>query len=121
MAKLPEKIKFYSKNTCVTCKKAKAFLAQNKADFEEIDIVKNPPPKKLLEAVVDGGNVKASLNSRSSIYKSKKLGEKTPDKKTAIELMLKDPNLIKRPVIVNAKGKAQLGFEPSALKAFLKS
>lgn len=110
----------YSKSTCITCKKAKAFLEKSKTDFEEVDIVKNPPPKKLLEAAIDPNNVKASLNTRSAIYKAKNLGAKTPDKKAAIELMLKDGNLIKRPLIVDAKGKTYLGFEPESLKKFLK-
>ena len=116
---------FYSKSTCITCQKAKAFLQQHQINFDEMDIIKNPPPRKLLEAAVDAGNVKASLNSRSAMYKRKKLGEKTPDQKTAIDLMLQDPNLIRRPLIVKngVKNNRQifLGLDSEALEKFLKS
>ena len=121
---MAKKFKVYSKKTCVTCKKALAFLDDKKIAYEAGEIEKSRPSKQLLESLVDPANVKASLNSRSAIYKQKNMGQKLPDKKTAIELMLKDPNLIKRPVIVNETGKAPnyiiAGFEPESLKQFLK-
>lgn len=114
------KLTFYGKNTCVTCKKAKAYLDLQSVAYEDLPIEKQPPPKALLDQIIDPANVKASLNSRSTIYKEKNLGQATPDKKTAIALMLQDPNLIKRPVIVDEKGRFYQGFEEASLKAFLK-
>jgi arsenate reductase len=91
---------FFDKSTCGTCKKAKAYLNENKVEFELVDIIKQPPAREQLEQFIDEQNVKPFLNSRSAIYREQKLSENVPDKKTAIELMLKDPNLIKRPFIV---------------------
>lgn len=92
---------FFDKKTCGTCKKAQAYLNENKVAFEIVDIIKDPPDQKLLERFIDGENVKPYLNSRSAIYRELKLGQNLPDKAKAIELMLQDPNLIKRPFIVN--------------------
>lgn len=64
--------------------------------------------------------MKASLNSRSAIYKAQNLGKNVPDKQTAIALMLQDPNLIKRPVMVNDQGHMIQGFDPDQWKAFLR-
>jgi arsenate reductase len=108
-------ITFYDKNTCGTCKKAKAFLNDRAVSFNVVDIITRPPSRELLEATIDEENVKAFLNPRSTIYRQQKLGQNTPTKAEAINLMLKDPNLIKRPVIV--KGKAvTFGFDPDNLE-----
>ena len=91
---------FFDKKTCGTCKKAKAYLNENSVEFEVVDIINAPPTREMLEQFIDGDNIRPFLNSRSAIYREKKLGQNLPDKKTAIDLMLQDPNLIKRPFIV---------------------
>ncbi len=91
---------FYDKKTCVTCKKAQVYLNESKVSFEVVDIINVPPQRKVLEQFIDADNVKPYLNSRSAIYREMKLGQNLPDKAKAIELMLQDPNLIKRPFIV---------------------
>ncbi|MCF7823235.1 MAG: Spx/MgsR family RNA polymerase-binding regulatory protein [Candidatus Marinimicrobia bacterium] len=102
---------FFDKKTCGTCKKAQAYLNENKVEFEIIDIINKPPDRELLNKFIDEDNVKQYLNPRSAIYRELKLGENIPDKARAIELMLQDSNLIKRPFIV--KGEiASFGFKP---------
>ncbi|NQV41116.1 MAG: Spx/MgsR family RNA polymerase-binding regulatory protein [Candidatus Marinimicrobia bacterium] len=91
---------FYDKKTCGTCKKAQVYLNENKVEFEKVDIIDNPPNREVLEKFIDANNVKPYLNSRSAIYRDLKLGQNLPDKAKAIELMLQDPNLIKRPFII---------------------
>jgi len=91
---------FYDKKTCGTCKKAQAYLNDNHVAFQVVDIINAPPSREQLEKFIDADDVKAYLNSRSAIYRDMKLGQNLPDKKKAIELMLQDPNLIKRPFIV---------------------
>jgi len=94
---------FFDKKTCGTCKKAQAYLNDSKVDFEVVDIINNPPSRELLEKFIDADNVKPYLNSRSAIYRELKLGQNLPDKAKAIELMLQDSNLIKRPFIVQGE------------------
>ena len=53
-----------------------------------------------LKKFIDANNIKPHLNSRSAIYRELKLGQNIPDKARAIELMLQDSNLIKRPFVV---------------------
>ncbi len=91
---------FFDKKTCGTCKKAQVYLKDHAVEFEIVDIISTPPTRALLEKFIDADNVKPFLNSRSAIYRDMKLGKNIPDKATAIELMMKDPNLIKRPFIV---------------------
>ncbi len=91
---------FFDKKTCGTCKKAQAYLNESAIEFEKVDIISSPPHRELLEKFIDENDVKPYLNSRSTIYRELKLGQNIPDKAKAIDLMLEDPNLIKRPFIV---------------------
>ena len=100
---------FFDKKTCVTCKKTQAFLNENKVEFELVDIINNPPARGILEKFIDAHNVKPHLNTRSAIYRELNLGQNIPEKAKAIELMLLDPNLIKRPFIVSGE-IASFGF-----------
>jgi arsenate reductase len=113
-------LKFYGKKSCITCQKAKAFLESEGVPFEEIPIETQPPGRDILERLIEANGIKASLNSRSSIYKQKNLGKNLPGKDAVIQLMLEDPNLIKRPVIINAQGKLYQGFDAETLQDFLK-
>ncbi|MGE0199820.1 MAG: arsenate reductase family protein [Candidatus Melainabacteria bacterium] len=112
------KLTVYQKKTCITCKKALAWLDAQGADYTALDIETTPPDATILEKLIDANGVKASLNSRSKLYKEKKLGDKLPDKATAIKLMQQDPNLIKRPVVVKGK-QAAMGFDETALGGLL--
>jgi Spx/MgsR family transcriptional regulator len=114
------KLAFYGKKSCITCQKAKAFLEDQKVAFEEIPIEKTPPDRKVLEQMIKANGLKSSLNSRSALYKEKNMGQQLPDEKTAIALMLQDPNLIKRPVILKPDGALYVGFDPDSLKGFIK-
>jgi arsenate reductase-like glutaredoxin family protein len=51
------------------------------------------------------------LSRRSPAYKELGLGSRTVSKGEAIDLILKDPNLMRRPLVL-AKGKAILGYAP---------
>ena len=114
-------LKFYGKKSCITCQKALAFLDANGVAYENIPIETCPPSQEILAQLVDPANVKASLNARSAIYKAQNMGKQTPDKATALSLMLQDPNLIKRPVIMTENGVLYQGFEPDSLQVFLKA
>ncbi|MFC1548150.1 arsenate reductase family protein, partial [Candidatus Neomarinimicrobiota bacterium] len=79
------------------------------------DIITQPPSRELLEDTMDEENVMDFLNPRNAIYRERKLGQNTPTKAEAINLMFEDPNLIKRPVIVKDKA-VTFGFDPDNLE-----
>ncbi len=97
------KIVMYQKATCGTCKKEKAYLAKIKVSFEEIDIVRNPPTREFLEKHIDENNLDSFVNKHSKPYRELGLAGRKVSKKELIDMMLKDPNLIKRPVLVEGK------------------
>lgn len=109
------KIKFYQKLNCKTCKSVKELLEKKGYQLQLINMIEDPPPRSLLETHIDAKDVKRFLNTRCQTYKTHDLKNDPPTKKGAIELMMRDPELIKRPVIVKDK-IVIFGTDPEDLK-----
>ena len=69
------------------------------------------PSRELLSRVIDEHGLDAVLSKRSPTYKEMNLGARKLSKSEAIDLMLKDPNLMRRPLVL-VKGTAILGYDP---------
>lgn len=72
-----------------------------------------------LEALIGERDYKQFLNTRNELYREKKMAEKPPSRKEAIVLLSKNPNLIKRPILLRG-GQVLLGFDADAYRKFLK-
>ena len=78
----------------------------------------NEAEVKELREIIGEGPIKNFLNTRTPLYRERNMKQKPPSKDEAIKLMLKDLNLLKRPVII--KGKKKLtGFNETDLKTLL--
>lgn len=76
-------------------------------DVEERDINRNPPDRAFLERHIEAGRVLDFVSTRSPVFKQRPL----PKSKTeAIDLMMEQPNLIKRPILIRG-GKVTFGFD----------
>ena len=69
------------------------------------------PSRELLSRLIDEHGLEAVLSTRSPAYKARNLGARTLTKSEAIDLMLEDPNLMRRPLVLKGK-KAILGYAP---------
>jgi arsenate reductase len=93
-------------------------LQSKNVDFDERDYGKHPFSENELREIVGDNPIEKFLNSRTPLYREKNMKQKPPSKDEAIKLMLKDPNLLKRPVII--KGKKKLtGFNEAEIKELL--
>jgi len=93
-------------------------LQANKIDFEEREYGKNPFSEKELREIIGDGPIQEFLNTRTPLYREKNMKQKPPSKDEAIKLMLKDANLLKRPVFI--KGRKKLtGFDETQVKELL--
>jgi Spx/MgsR family transcriptional regulator len=93
-------------------------LQSKKADFEEREYGKNPLSEKELREIIGADPIEKFLNTRTPIYREKNMKQKPPSKEEAIKLMIKDQNLIKRPIII--KGKTKLtGFNEAEAKELI--
>lgn len=78
----------------------------------ERDINREPPSRAFLEQHVDAGRVLDFVSRRSPIFKTRALPS---SKRDAIDLMLEQPNLIRRPILVTDKGTI-FGFDKDAYR-----
>ena len=93
-------------------------MQSNKIDFEEREYGKNPFTERELREIIGDEPVENFLNTRTPLYRAKNMKQKPPSKDDAIRLMLKDANLLKRPVFI--KGKKKLtGFNETQVKELL--
>ena len=93
-------------------------MQAKKVNFEEREYGKNPLTEKELREIIGEEPIEKFLNTRTPLYREKNMKEKPPSKEEAIKLLLKDPNLLKRPVII--KGKKKLtGFNEAEVKELL--
>ena len=89
-----------------------------KVAFEEREYGRNPFTEKELREIIGEGPIENFLNTRTPLYRERHMKQKPPSKDEAIKLMLKDQNLLKRPVII--KGKKKLtGFNEAEVKELL--
>jgi Spx/MgsR family transcriptional regulator len=89
------------------------------AQLDKHDLAKDPPSRELLERLIDGSHLEDFINTRSPAYKERNLGARKLTKKQAIDLMLEEPNLIRRPLVIS-KGRAVFGFKPEEYDALMK-
>ena len=87
-------------------------------EFEEREYGKHPFTEKELREIIGGDAIEPFLNTRTPLYRERNMKLKPPSKDEAIKLMLKDPNLLKRPVIIKGKTKIT-GFNEAELKKLL--
>jgi Spx/MgsR family transcriptional regulator len=93
-------------------------LQSQKVDFEEREYGKQPFTEKELREIIGDDPIEPFLSTRTAIYKEKNMKQKPPSKDEAIKLMIKDPNLLKRPLFI--KGKKKLtGFNEAEVKKLL--
>ncbi len=78
-------------------------------EVEERDINRNPPDRAFLERHIDAQRFLDFVSTRSPVFKQRPLPQ---SKKEAIDLMMEQPNLIKRPILVRG-GTVTFGFDKS--------
>ena len=92
------------------------YLEGKDVELVKHDLAKERPPRELLERLIDESHLEDFVNKRSPAYKERNLDVATMTKKQAIDLMMQEPNLIRRPLVL-AKGKAVFGYDPEAYDA----
>jgi arsenate reductase len=98
---------FYWKPSCTTCRNAKEYLDEIGIEVDEVDINRTPPPRAFLEKHIEAGRFLDFVSKRSPVFKERPLPR---SKKEAIDLMMEQPNLIKRPILVRGSD-VTFGFD----------
>jgi arsenate reductase (glutaredoxin) len=73
----------------------------------ELDINREPPTRDFLEKHIDAKRFLDFVSTRSPVWKERPLPK---SKKEAIDLMMENPNLIRRPILIRG-AKVIFGFD----------
>jgi arsenate reductase-like glutaredoxin family protein len=84
-------------------------LRERGARFEEIDLNKGLTVAEL-DQLIGKRDYREFLNTRNEMYRERGMKENPPARDEALRLMSENPNLIKRPILVDG-GKIVLGSE----------
>jgi arsenate reductase len=95
------KIVVYQKPTCTTCREVYRALKESGADFDAVDYYIDPIPKHKLEELLRKLHMSPRdlLRTKEPIYKTLKLGERELSDRELVDLMVKNPDLIQRPIV----------------------
>jgi arsenate reductase (glutaredoxin) len=113
-SKRKKKAEFLWKPNCTTCRKAKKFMEGRGFQLYFRDLAKERLTAAELEDLIGNHDYKDFLNSRNEIFRKLDMKEEPPTRKEAVQMMAKEPNLIRRPVIV-AGGRVVLGFDEKGI------
>jgi len=99
-------IKMYGIKNCDIIKKAQKFLDSHGVEFEFIDFRQSPINESTLQSFIDTLGWDKLVNKRSTTYRNFTDDEKL---NITLALTLKNPTLIKRPVLVMGN-EIRVGF-----------
>jgi len=89
------------------------------AELESRDLDKQRLTEAELEELIGDRDYKEYLNTRNELYRSRKMKDHPPSRAEAIKLMAKEPNLIRRPVVIRG-AQMVLGFDEAAYRKLVK-
>jgi arsenate reductase (glutaredoxin) len=96
-----KRVRFLYKSTCTTCRDARAFLRNlGGVELDERDYAKEQFTADELRAIFKDRDPRDYLNPRSPAYKAMGLAGKSLTRDDALALILRDSNLLKRPLII---------------------
>jgi len=89
------------------------------AQLELRDLDKERLTEAELDELIGERDHQEFLNTRNELYRTWNMKEHAPSRAEAIRLMAQEPNLIRRPVVLQGS-KMVLGFDEEAYRKLLK-
>ncbi len=106
-------ITIYQKPTCTTCRQAVQMLKESRKPFTAVNYYEKPFTKTQLKGLLKKAGLTANdvLRTKEDIYKELGLAKKNLPEDELIDLMLKHPDLIQRPIV--EKGEQAMLARPA--------
>lgn len=92
-------IKVYGIKTCGSVRKALNFFKEHEIEVEFSDIKKESPTEEMIASWRDKNDINVLFNNKGTKYRTLKLKELNLDEDGKFEWLVKEPMLLKRPVI----------------------
>jgi arsenate reductase-like glutaredoxin family protein len=94
-------------------------LLEHGVELESRDLDKERLSETELDKLIGDRDYKQFLNTRNELYRMRNMKRNPPSRAEAIRLMAKEPNLIRRPIVIKGT-QIVLGYEEDAFKKLLK-
>ncbi len=113
-------ITIYHKPTCTTCRQTVQMLKDSGTPFKAVNYYEQTFTKEQLQRILKkaGLSPKDALRTKEDIYKELGLAKKELSDDALLDLMVKHPDLIQRPLVVR-DDKAVLARPAETVKALL--
>jgi len=95
-------------------------LLEEKVSFDSRDLDKERLTEDELDELIGERDYKEFLNTRNELYRNRNMKEHPPSRAEAIKLMAKEPNLIRRPLLIRGS-RIIFGFDEAAYRKLSKS
>jgi len=117
---MDDKITIYQKPTCSKCRTTLEILKDRGADFISINYYEKPITAVELRKLVDklGITPRELLRKGEQVYRDLGLGTREVSHDELIQLMVENPDLIQRPIVVKGE-KAVLARPPENVNELL--
>ena len=89
------------------------------AELESRDLDKERLSEAELDALIGSRDYREFLNTRNDLYRARNMKDHPPSRAEAIKLMAKEPNLIRRPMVLRGT-QMVLGFDEEAFRKLVK-
>lgn len=111
------KITVYEKPTCTTCRKTVKMLNEMGIEFDKINYYVKPFTKNKLKTLLKKMDIKPSelLRKNGKAYKELDVKNNSYTETQILDFMIKDPNLIQRPIVEKGE-RAVLGRPVESIK-----
>jgi arsenate reductase len=94
-------------------------LLELDVELEARDLDKERLSPGELDELIGGRDYRPFLNTRNELYRARDMKNHPPSRAEAIKLMAREPNLIRRPVVLRGR-QIVLGFDEQAFRKLLK-
>jgi len=116
-----KKITVYEKPTCTTCRNVSKALMEQGIDFEKVNYYIDPFSKTKLKFLLKKMKMKPVevIRTKEKIYKELDIKNKNYSDEELVDLMVKHPDLVQRPII-EMGDKAILARPPERIRELFK-
>ena len=94
-------------------------MLEKGVELDEHDLGKNRLTAEQLDALIGARNYVDFLNTQNELYRERKMKDNPPTREEALKLMAREPNLIRRPIVIRG-GQMVLGYDQEGLTKLAK-
>lgn len=112
-------VTIYTTNSCASCKKACKFLNDNKIEYKEINMFKQPITRKDIINILENSEngFEDIISTRSKVIQENHIDIESMSFNELVDFIIKNPSILKRPIIIDDR-RFQVGYDDDEITAF---